>query len=110
MKTLNTQAIIDSVVANNFIVQDDHSHGGVSRLSGVGVHTRGDRIHVVALYQNVEYYSINEVYVNEETGLPHLSRTSVGGVIIPKGDLVSAIELFNNKNTNCSITNLTLKK
>lgn len=88
--------IVRAVVANGFKVVDDHSpNGSLESLAAVGYHYRGERMHVVALYENTPYFSINEVYIDEETGKPHLSRTSVGGVIKPQGDLEAGIEQYN---------------
>ncbi|MNN97081.1 hypothetical protein D3C81_2161760 [compost metagenome] len=69
----------------------------------MGYHFRGDRVQVVALYENTPYFSINEVYVDKD-GRPHLSRSSVGGVIKPNGDLEAGIEHYNETQKSNPLT------
>ncbi|MNI27491.1 hypothetical protein D3C76_89620 [compost metagenome] len=91
------QAIIDAVKANDFVVIDDHSRdGGTSKVQGVGIHTRDDQVHVVALYKDYAYYSVNNIYL-DSNGVPHLSKWSVGGAIEPCGDLDYGVEVYNNR-------------
>jgi len=89
------QEIIAAVQAAGFKLVDDHDpRRGLESISAVGIHHRGDRQQVVALYENVAYFSVNEIYI-DDTGRPHLSTYSVGGIIKPYGDIVQGVADYN---------------
>lgn len=95
-----TQEIIAAVQAAGFKLIDDHGYGrNVESISAVGVHHRGNRQQVVALYEHVAYFSVNEIYLDEK-GVPHLSTSSVGGIIKPYGDIEQGVIDYNEGQKN----------
>lgn len=93
------QEIIAAVQANGFKIIDNHDpKRGLETIDAVGIHIRGGREQVVALYERVAYFSVNEVILDDQ-GRPHLSTFSVGGIIKPYGDIDLGVEEYNEGQT-----------
>lgn len=92
-------AVVAAIVANKGIVIDDHKpNDGVIKLAGVGKLQGKTREVPVALCE-ARYFSLNEMYVDEE-GRPHVGRNSVAGTVIPMDygmDLKEAIAGYNKE-------------
>lgn len=95
MSNRSFKEILDAVIANNNMVIDDHDNfnksmklAGVAKLKHSGV--------AVALCDS-RYFSLNRVYL-DQSGVPHVSRESVAGVIKKDGiSLQEAIEKYNEQ-------------
>lgn len=81
---LTYEQTIEALEKNNRMALDDHQGGKVAvKIYGVGFfRTQYGKEHTVCLCAK-DYFSINPIYVDDEDGLPHLDRWSVGGVYVP---------------------------
>lgn len=90
--TAANQAIIDAVVAQNFVIVDDHKSGKQTvTLGGVAVYSREEVQLIVALFTKEfsDYYTVNEIRLDAE-GKPYVSRNACGGTIFGATDDVHA--------------------
>lgn len=88
--------LVEVIRARKGVVIDDHGIRGELRLAGVGLIDNGKRQQFVALCDS-RYFSLNSVYLDEH-GVPHLSTSSVGGVVMPMyhgGDLQEACDAYS---------------
>lgn len=93
----NFNALVEVLKQNNGRVVDDHQGRTEENytLAGVAALVKGDRVRAVALC-NSRYFSVNEMYL--EDGKVHISRTSIGGAVMPMDynmDIVRAVEGYN---------------
>lgn len=102
------QAVIAAVQANGFKIIDDHCpKRSLETIDAIGIHHRGTREEVVALYGNVAYFSVNSIYLDDQ-GRPHLSTSSVGGVIKPFGDVQVGVDEYNEGQLKSPLTPCTI--
>lgn len=95
------EQIVAAVKANGGVVIDDHNNTNENRqLGGVGLFSNKDgRTVAVALLED-NYFCLNEVYLDKETGKPHLSTRSVAGNVITKGvTIAEGVENYNTQQT-----------
>ena len=87
--------ILDAVIANNHQVIDDHRSGS-RELKLAGIATLKGNGQAVALCDSI-YFSLNRVYLNAGDK-PHVSKESVGGVVLKYDNpLKKAVELYNDQ-------------
>lgn len=95
--TLANSIIVDAVKANKFLAIDDHkSAASTTQLAAIGIHIRGEKETVVALFtkEHSDYYTINEVSM-DHNGIPHLTRNACAGTIFNATDDVREDVKFN---------------
>jgi len=94
----NFEQVLNAIKANNLKVNDDHNlERGLRPIHGLGeLVTKGGTRHVVGLYKN--HFCLNIVYLDDETGMPHISTRSVGGNVdgVTAG-LQAGVDKYNDK-------------
>ncbi|MNM08983.1 hypothetical protein D3C81_190630 [compost metagenome] len=93
------EELVELVKQNFGRVIDDHQGRTEENytVAGVGALVQGDRVRAVALC-NSRYFSVNHMYVQD--GKVHISRTSIGGAVMPMNHNMSiseAIEAYNEE-------------
>ena len=93
-KVVSTAQIVEAAKATGGVVIDDHS-GKESSLQAIVRWTKGDREFVCPAYAGT-YFSLNDLYINED-GKVHLSSWSVAGTVDCRQGIEAGIEKFNTE-------------
>jgi hypothetical protein len=94
LRAVKHEAVIAALIANNGQIIDDHT-GEATKIPAIVKWTKGTRVEICAGYQNI--FCLNDLSVDEDDGLVHLSRWSVGGTLNCRFGIVEGIADFNRE-------------